>query len=41
MDENVRQMDFNTGNNKDREYKIEEIWNSIVYAKKFKTEHLT
>ncbi len=30
---NVRQIDFDAGNNQNREYEVETIWNSMVYAR--------
>lgn len=33
MVENVRQIDFNFGNNENKEYKVETIQDSAVYAR--------
>lgn len=33
-------MDFNTSNNKNKEYKIKAIQNNTVYAKKLELDHL-
>ena len=40
VDENVRQIDFDAGDNKGREYEVEAIRNSTVYARKSKAGHL-
>lgn len=34
MDKNTIQLDFENGNND--EYKVEEIWDSVVYVKEIK-----
>ena len=38
IDKNVTKLDAN--NNNSGKYKIEAIWNSVVYAKKSKSSHL-
>lgn len=38
MDENVRQINFDIGNNK--KYKIEVIWDSAIYMKELRSDHL-
>ena len=38
VEEEVRQMEFNAGNNE--EYKVETIWDSAVYARELKSGHL-
>ena len=40
VDEEVRQMEFNAGNNDSREYKVEVIWDSVVYARESESSHL-
>ena len=41
MDEEIRQMEFNTGDDENGEYKVEAIWDSAVYARKSKSGHLS
>lgn len=38
IDKKIRQLDFDISN--DKEYKVEVIWDSAVYAKKSKSDHL-
>ena len=33
-------MEFDAGNNKSREYKVEAIWDSAVYARESESGHL-
>ena len=40
VDEEVRQMEFDAGDNKSREYEVEVIWDSAVYARESKSGHL-
>ena len=40
MDEEVRQMKFDIGDNDSGEYKVEAIWNSAVYVKESESDHL-
>lgn len=39
VDKNVKQIDFDAGNNDDKEYEIETIKNSTVYTRK-SVDHL-
>ena len=41
MDEEVRQMEFDIGNNESGEYKVDTIWNNAVYVKKSKSSYLS
>ena len=38
VDEEVRQMEFDVGNNE--EYKVEAIWDSAVYARESESGHI-
>ena len=38
VDENVTKLEFNAGNSK--KYKVEAIWDSMVYAIESKSDHL-
>ena len=40
MDQEVRQIEFDVGDNESGEYKVEAIWNSSVYSKKSESGHL-
>ena len=40
MDEKVRQMEFDAGDNENGEYKIEVIWDNAVYVRESKSGHL-
>ena len=40
VDKEVRQMEFDLGNNDSGEYKVEAIWDSTVYAKELESGHL-
>ena len=40
VNEKVRQMEFNASDDDSREYKIEAIWDSIVYMRKSEPGHL-
>ena len=40
MDEEVRQMEFDAGDNDSREYEVEVIWDSAVYARESESGHL-
>ena len=40
MDEEVRQMEFDAGDNESGKYKVEAIRNSVVYAKESESGHL-
>ena len=40
VDEEVRQMEFNAGDNESGEYKVEAIWDSAVYARELESDHL-
>ena len=40
VDEEVRQMEFNTSDDKSREYEVEAIWDSAVYARESESCHL-
>ena len=41
VDEEVRQIEFDASDNKSREYKVEAIWDSVVYARKSESGHLS
>ena len=41
VDENVKQIDFNSGNNESGEYKVKAIWDSAVYTRESEAEHLS
>ena len=41
MDENVRQIDFDAGNNKGEEYKVKAIQENAVYARESEEGHLS
>lgn len=34
LDKNIKQMDFDVGNNKGVEYEVVLVWNSAIYIKK-------
>ena len=40
MDEEVRQIEFDAGNNESREYEVEAIRDSVVYARESESGHL-
>ena len=40
VDKEVRQMKFDAGNNDSREYKVEAIWDSTVYARESELGYL-
>ena len=40
VDEEVKQMEFNAGDDESGEYEVEAIWNSAVYAKESESYHL-
>ena len=40
VNEKVRQIEFNIGNNDSGEYKVEAIWDNAVYARESKSSHL-
>ena len=40
VDEEVRQMEFDAGDNESGEYEVEAIWDSAVYARESKSGHL-
>ena len=40
MDEEVRQMEFDAGDDESEEYKVEAIWDSAVYVRKSELGHL-
>ena len=40
VDEEVRQMEFDTDNDDSGEYKVEAIWDSVVYARESESGHL-
>ena len=40
VNEEVRQMEFDTGDDESGEYKMEAIWDSAVYARELKSGHL-
>ena len=40
VDEKIRQMEINAGNNDSREYEMEKIWDSTVYTRKSESGHL-
>ena len=39
VDENVRQMDFDAGDDENGEYEVEAIWDSAVYARESESGH--
>ena len=40
VDKEVRQMEFDIGYDDSEEYKVEAIWDSVVYARESKSGHL-
>ena len=40
VDEEVRHMEFDAGDDESGEYKVEAIWDSVVYVRKSKSGHL-
>ena len=40
VDKKVKQMEFDTGNNNSGEYKVEAVWDSVVYTIESKSGHL-
>ena len=40
MDKEVKQIEFEAGNNDSRKYKIEAIWDSAIYARESESSHL-
>ena len=40
IDKEVRQMEFNAGDNNNGKYEVEAIWDSAVYARESKSGHL-
>ena len=40
VDKEVRQMEFDVGDNDNGEYKVEVIWDSTVYARELESGHL-
>lgn len=41
MDEKIKQIDFDIGDNDNREYKVEVIRDSVVYTRELKSDHLS
>ena len=41
VEKKVRQIEFDTGDNDSREYKVEVIWDSAVYSRESKSGHLS
>ena len=41
VDKKVKQIEFDVGDNDSREYKVEAIWDSAVYAKDSKSDNLS
>ena len=39
VDENIRQIDFNTSNNEVGKYKLKAIWDNAVYARELEAKH--
>ena len=40
VDEKVRQIEFDVDDNKSKEYEVEVIWDSAIYARESKSDHL-
>ena len=40
VDKKVRQIEFDTGDNDSRKYKMEVIWDSVIYIKELKSGYL-
>ena len=40
IDKEVRQMEFDTGDNKSGKYEVEASWDSTVYVKESESDHL-
>ena len=40
MDEKVKYIEFNSGSNDSKKYKVKAIWDSVVYTKESKSNYL-